>query len=354
MLDDIGAYAEGVSSLGRSAAMPLLLLALSWAFSAIHVFEEWKGSDFPLWRAFGAIEGVYVPNSLGFLFFTVALLLILWIIGLGAIVGLGFGGQLTAQQGVFWLGALIGALVSDCLFSHWIPYLAGYRPNPGVRSTALYVVEAAARRSSGRRTVFPGGVGISRRLAAMRSRLAPVAMGQRTTHTVLGDNQSFAARPWFSLESESLLRGFRRSNANALQFEHAGLRFRAARRGETADFAARGQHSVTGNDQRRGIFSHRLADIARRFAAGADLLRQCAIGGRAPPADPAQGVINPRKEQVLAREVELNLREVRFLAGEIPRRRLDDRCNAFGRRSRLRANGAAAHQSVGRFGRFRR
>ena len=130
MLDDIGAYAEGVSSLGRSAVMPLLLLALSWAFSAIHVFEEWKGSDFPLWRAFGAIEGVYVPNSLGFLFFTVALLLILWIIGLGAIVGLGFGGQLTAQQGVFWLGALIGALVSDCLFSHWIPYLAGYRPNP--------------------------------------------------------------------------------------------------------------------------------------------------------------------------------------------------------------------------------
>ena len=94
-------------------------------------------------RAFGAIEGVYVPNCLGFLFFTVALLLILWIIGLGAIVGLGFGGRLTAQQGVFWLGALIGALVSDCLFSHWIPYLAGYRPNPGVRSTALYVVEAA-------------------------------------------------------------------------------------------------------------------------------------------------------------------------------------------------------------------
>jgi hypothetical protein len=64
-------------------------------------------------------------------------------IGLGAIVDLGFGGPLTAEQGVFWLGALIGALVSDCLFSHWIPYLAGYRPNPGLRSTALDVLEAA-------------------------------------------------------------------------------------------------------------------------------------------------------------------------------------------------------------------
>jgi hypothetical protein len=143
MLDDIGAYAESVSSLGSSAVTPLLLLALSWAFSAVHVFEEWKGSAFPLWRAFGAIEGIYVPNWLGFPFFTVALLFLLWAIGVGAIVGLGIAGPLTAEQGVFLLGALIGALGSDCLFSHWTPYLAGYRPNPGVRSTALYVLEAA-------------------------------------------------------------------------------------------------------------------------------------------------------------------------------------------------------------------
>jgi hypothetical protein len=139
----IADYADSVSSLGRSAALPLLLLALSWAFSAIHVLDEWRGSAIPLWRAFGAIEGVCLPNSLGFLFFTVALLLILWIVGSGAIVGLGLGGPLTTEQGVFCLGALIGALVSDCIFSHWIPYLAGYRPNPGVRSTPLYVFEAA-------------------------------------------------------------------------------------------------------------------------------------------------------------------------------------------------------------------
>ena len=90
---------------------------------------------------------------------------------------------------------------------------------------------------------------------------------------------------------------------------------------------------MTGNDQRRRILGHRLADIAGRFAAGADLLRQCAVGGRAPPADPAQGVINLRKERILAREVELNLREVRFLAGEIPLRRLDDRRDVFRRRT---------------------
>ena len=141
MYDQIGIYAESVSSLG--AVSLLLLLALNCAFSAIHVFEEWRGSEFPLWRAFGAIEGVYVANWLGFAFFTVALLLILWIIGVAGIVGLGILGSLAPQQGVLWLGALIGALLFNSLFSHWIPWLAGYRPNPGVRSTALYVLEAA-------------------------------------------------------------------------------------------------------------------------------------------------------------------------------------------------------------------
>src|ERR1700691_3738582 len=41
-------------------------------------------------------------------------------------------------------------------------------------------------------------------------------------------------------ETESLLRRFGWLMANALQFEHAGLRSRAARGGETADFAAGG------------------------------------------------------------------------------------------------------------------
>jgi hypothetical protein len=113
MIDEIRAYGESVSFVGPS--LLFLLLALNWAFSAIHVFEEWKGSQFPLWRAFGAIEGVYVPNWLGFPFFTVALLVILWIIGVGGIVG-AFG-LLTAQQGVFCVGALVGALLSDSLSS---------------------------------------------------------------------------------------------------------------------------------------------------------------------------------------------------------------------------------------------
>ena len=94
---------------------------------------------------------------------------------------------------------------------------------------------------------------------------------------------------------------------------------------------------MAGDDQRRRVLRHRLADVARRLAAGANLLRQRAVGGRAAPADAAQGVINPGEERVLAGEVEPNLREVRLLAVKVPLRRRNDRGDVFRRRARLRA-----------------
>ena len=105
-MPEVEPYVQGVSSLGASWLW--LLLALNWTISAIHVFEEWKGAEFPLWRAFGAVEGVYLPDWLGFASFTVGLLLILWLIGVAGIAGLGVLGPLTPEQGVFWLGAVIG------------------------------------------------------------------------------------------------------------------------------------------------------------------------------------------------------------------------------------------------------
>jgi len=97
-------------------------------------------------------------------------------------------------------------------------------------------------------------------------------------------------------EIKRSLRRFSRPKMNALQFEHANLRRRAAGRGEAANFTAGGQDPVTWNYQGRRIAGHCLADVARRLAAGADLLRQGAVSGRAAPADPAQGGINPAEE----------------------------------------------------------
>jgi len=128
-----------------SAVALFLILAVNWAFTLIHILQEWKGEDVPLWRVFGAVVGVWIPNRLGFLSFTVALCAIQWLIGLTAIAGwLPFVGSLSAHMAlaVWALGVMIGARIGDSVVSHWILYGLGYRPNPGLSSTVLYVAEA--------------------------------------------------------------------------------------------------------------------------------------------------------------------------------------------------------------------
>ena len=135
-------HLDEVSIFGRSSVALFLILGLDWAFSAIHAYEEWRGEEAPLWRAFGAIVGLWVPNWAGFLVFTVALTLALWGAGLAGICGCLpiVGHSLPATVGA--LGVIIGARISDTLVSHWGLYALGYRPNPGLKSTPLYVLEA--------------------------------------------------------------------------------------------------------------------------------------------------------------------------------------------------------------------
>jgi len=109
-----------------------------FAITALHSYQEFKGVGAPLWRNFGAIVGLDVPNRVGFLLFTVVLSLTLFVIAFIGIAGL-FGPRLTAAA----LRALIAARFSDTVISHILPYTVGYRPNPGLRSTPLYVFEAS-------------------------------------------------------------------------------------------------------------------------------------------------------------------------------------------------------------------
>lgn len=130
-------------SIFNSLTALLLILGANAAFTLIHVLQEWKGEEVPLWRVFGAIVGVFVPDKFGFRLFTVGLCLALWLIGLMAIAGwLPIIGSLPHWLGVGALGVLVGARVADSVISHWMLYGLGYRPNPGLSSTALYVAEA--------------------------------------------------------------------------------------------------------------------------------------------------------------------------------------------------------------------
>jgi hypothetical protein len=120
-----------------SAPILALILVADFAITSLHSYQELKGVGAPLWRNFGAIAGLDVPDRLGFLFFTVVLTLILFATGFVGITGL-FGPCLTAAA----LGALIGARLSDTIVSHVLLYTVGYRPNPGLTSTPLYVIES--------------------------------------------------------------------------------------------------------------------------------------------------------------------------------------------------------------------
>src|SRR4051794_22580786 len=136
MVEAVNHFSQ-VSSFGRSATALVLILAASFAMSALHSWQEWKGAGAPLWRNFGAIVGVKIPDPLGFLGFTAGLTLVLWTLALSGIAGW----PRWSAPG-FALGALIGARVSDTLVSHVLLNGIGYRTTPGLSSTPLYILEA--------------------------------------------------------------------------------------------------------------------------------------------------------------------------------------------------------------------
>jgi hypothetical protein len=138
-------YFDRVSIIGPTAALLGLLLAADLAFTGVHVWQEWKGERWPLWRVFGAIVGLRLPNWLGFLSFTVVLPLALWTLGLMAYAGwLPFIGMVPLSLAIWSLGAVFGARIADSCVSHWGLWLLHYRPNPGLTSTVLYALEAVA------------------------------------------------------------------------------------------------------------------------------------------------------------------------------------------------------------------
>jgi hypothetical protein len=130
-------------SIFSSALALVLIVGFNWAFTLIHILQEWKGEAVPLWRVFGAVVGVWIPNGLGFALFTVSLTIVQWAVGLAGIAGwLPIVGPVALPVAVGALGALVGARLGDSIVSHWGLYALGYRPNPGLSSTALYAIEA--------------------------------------------------------------------------------------------------------------------------------------------------------------------------------------------------------------------
>src|SRR5690242_5364236 len=131
---------ENLWILGSSHTLFILtvLQVIDLALTLLHSLQERKGR---LWRYFGAIAGVKIPDGFGQISFFWGLTIALWIIGLLGITG----AALWQEPHAFGcLGAIIGCRVSDGWFSHIALNNAGFRPNPGLSSVPLYFAETAA------------------------------------------------------------------------------------------------------------------------------------------------------------------------------------------------------------------
>jgi hypothetical protein len=129
-LQDVWLFGSGYSLVALVILQIADLAATLW-----HSVQERNGR---LWRYFGAIAGVKIPDRFGELVFFGGLTISLWIVGL-----LGITGTVLWQTPLAFgcLGALIGCRISDGLFSHILLDKAGYRPNPGLGTVSVYFGE---------------------------------------------------------------------------------------------------------------------------------------------------------------------------------------------------------------------
>lgn len=140
-MNELWQHLPQVSAFGAASALFPLMLVASLVFTLIHAVQEYKGR---LWRYFGAIGGLTIPDGIGIAVFVVLLLIWLWVMALAGIAGWLPGlGSVRVELTMIAIGFLIGGRLADSWFSHLRLARRGYRPNPGLSSTPLYVMEAA-------------------------------------------------------------------------------------------------------------------------------------------------------------------------------------------------------------------
>jgi hypothetical protein len=110
------------------ATWPAWWALVSVLFTVVHTVEESDPVTGPIWSYLGITS---VP--------VVGMLLLLGFAGLQtALAGMGFGGGSAVA-----LGLLAGIRLLDLVASHLVPaFVLGRRPNPGLLSSPLYLIDA--------------------------------------------------------------------------------------------------------------------------------------------------------------------------------------------------------------------
>lgn len=115
-----------------AVALPLILTGLSVSFTVAHTADEIVGEQqtiveyladvYPLFPRLGYVAGLLALLAFG-----------------GAQCWLAWAGYAGGSRAALW--ALLAVRLGDCVVSHWGPWLAGRRPNPGLMTTVLYAID---------------------------------------------------------------------------------------------------------------------------------------------------------------------------------------------------------------------
>jgi hypothetical protein len=139
-MSNLETYVQDATILDRPLGVFAVLFVINLVLTLAHSMQERRGR---LWAYFGNIAGVHIPETLGFVGFFILLTLTLWIVGGVAFLAPWFGAGPPFGLSIAAVGALIGARLSDSWYSHIRLHRLGFRPNPGLGTVPLYIIEAA-------------------------------------------------------------------------------------------------------------------------------------------------------------------------------------------------------------------
>jgi hypothetical protein len=138
-LSAMGEHLASISLLPASAAVFLIAISADMLLTVSHTIQEVRAK---MWRYFGAIAGMRFPDPLGLIIFAVLIGGIFWGSAFAGIAGwIPFYGTVPANISVGAIGVTIASRLSDAWYSHIELDRRGFRPNPGLPTAGLYLLE---------------------------------------------------------------------------------------------------------------------------------------------------------------------------------------------------------------------
>lgn len=139
MLQAMAEHLGSISILPVSVAVFLVVMAADMSLTVAHTYQE---VSVRMWRYFGAIAGMRFPDGLGIFIFAGFIGGLFWGSAFAGIAGwVPFIGTVSTELSIGAIGVTIASRLSDAWYSHMELDRRGYRPNPGLPTAKLYLLE---------------------------------------------------------------------------------------------------------------------------------------------------------------------------------------------------------------------